>query len=182
MCYYQSPNRLRADSLPCEQPHSPGPGGTHFHQLGCPSVLCCVGAVNRIIPNYVIHMWMATGDDGLAATLHGPSTVSALAGPRVPVRVTTTTDYPFDESTLGLALGYPATADRAGPGVRLETDRRPSATRPARNRHNARNNPAGSLRLHQVPDFDVSRSGALTAASHSSRAARHTLPSLPHGQ
>ena len=98
MCYYQSPNRLRADSLPCEQPHSPGPAGTHFHQLGCPSVLCCVGAVNRIIPNYIIHMWMATGDDGLAATLYGPSTVSALAGPRVPVRVTTTTDYPFDET------------------------------------------------------------------------------------
>ena len=98
MCYYQSPNRLRADSLPHEQPHSPGPAGTHFHRLGCPSVLCCVGAVNRIIPNYVIHMWMATGDDGLAATLYGPCTVSALAGPRVPVRVTTTTDYPFDES------------------------------------------------------------------------------------
>ena len=98
MCYYQSPNRLRADSLPCEQPHCPGPAGTRFHQLGCPSVLCCVGAVNRIIPNYVMHMWMATRDDGLAATLYGPSTVCALAGPRVPVRVTTTTDYPFDEN------------------------------------------------------------------------------------
>ena len=97
MCYYQSPNRLHADSQPCEQPHCPGPAGTHFHELGCPSVLCCVGAVNRIIPNYVIHMWMATGDDGLAATLYGPSTVSALAGPRVPVRITTTTDYPFNE-------------------------------------------------------------------------------------
>ena len=98
MSYYQSPNRLWADSLPCAQPHSPGPSGTRFGPLGCPSVLCCVGAVNRIIPNYIIHMWMATGDDGLAATLYGPSTVTALAGPRVPVRVTTTTDYPFDEA------------------------------------------------------------------------------------
>ena len=26
MCYYQSPNRLRSDSLPCEQPHCPGTG------------------------------------------------------------------------------------------------------------------------------------------------------------
>ncbi len=25
MCYYQSPNRLRSDSLPCEQPNCPGP-------------------------------------------------------------------------------------------------------------------------------------------------------------
>jgi hypothetical protein len=60
-------------------------------------VLCCVGAVNRIVPNYIIHMWMATYDNGLAATLYGPSTVSALAGARVAVKMTTTTDYPFGE-------------------------------------------------------------------------------------
>jgi uncharacterized protein len=97
MCYYQSPNRLRADALPCEQPHAPGPGGIRFSSLGCSNVLCCVGALNRIIPNYVMHMWMATHDDGLAATLYGPSTVSALAGRGVPVKVSTTTDYPFGE-------------------------------------------------------------------------------------
>ena len=98
MCYYQSPNRLRSDSLPCEQPHSPGPPNTRFTPLGCPNVLCCVGALNRIIPHYVIHMWMATRDNGLAATLYGPCTVSALAGDQVPVKVTTTTDYPFGET------------------------------------------------------------------------------------
>jgi hypothetical protein len=98
MCYYQSPNRFRSDSLPCEQPKCPGPEGVRFHRLGCPTVLCCVGAVNRIIPNYIIHMWMATHDNGLAATLYGPSTVSALAGARVPVKMTTTTDYPFGET------------------------------------------------------------------------------------
>jgi hypothetical protein len=98
MCYYQSPNRFRSDSLPCEQPKCPGREGVRFHQLGCPTVLCCVGAVNRIIPNYIIHMWMATYDNGLAATLYGPSTVSALAGARVPVKMTTTTDYPFGEA------------------------------------------------------------------------------------
>ena len=98
MCYYQSPNRLRADSLPCEQPNCPGPAGTHFHRLGCPTVLCCVGAVNRIIPNYIMHLWMATRDNGLAATLYGPSTVSALAGAGIPVRIIATTDYPFGET------------------------------------------------------------------------------------
>jgi len=98
MCYYQSPNRLRSDSQPCEQPKAPGPEGVRFHRLGCPSILCCVGAVNRIIPNYIIHMWMATGDNGLAATLYGPCTVSALAGARVPVKITTTTNYPFGEN------------------------------------------------------------------------------------
>ncbi len=98
MCYYQSPNRLRSDSLPCEQPHAPGPPNTRFTPLGCPNVLCCVGALNRIIPNYIIHMWMATRDNGLAATLYGPCIVSAKAGEGVPVKVTTTTDYPFGEA------------------------------------------------------------------------------------
>ncbi len=97
MCYYQSPNRLRSDSLPCEQPACPGPGGIRFSYLGCSNVLCCVGAVNRIVPNYIIHMWMATPDNGLAATLYGPCAVSALAGAGVQVRIAATTDYPFGE-------------------------------------------------------------------------------------
>jgi uncharacterized protein len=98
MCYYQSPNRLRSDSLPCEQPACPGRGGIRFSSLGCSNVLCCVGALNRIIPHYIIHMWMATRDNGLAAALYGPCTVSALGGPGVPVKVSTTTDYPFGDT------------------------------------------------------------------------------------
>ncbi len=97
MCYYQSPNRLRSDSLPCAQPLCPGPEGIRFHRLGCPTVLCCVGSVNRIIPTYVMDMWMATWDDGLAATLYGPCKVTALAGARVPVSIRAMTDYPFGE-------------------------------------------------------------------------------------
>jgi hypothetical protein len=97
MSYYQSPNRL-SESLPASQPQCPGPTGTVFNRLGCPRVLCCVGALNRIIPNYIIHMWMATHDNGLAATLYGPCTVSALAGDGVPVTINTTTDYPFDDT------------------------------------------------------------------------------------
>ena len=98
MCYYQSPNRLRADSLPCEQPNCPGRGAIRFDRLGCPHVLCCVGAVNRIVPNYIMHMWMATADRGLAAALYGPCSVSAMAGPGVPVKLTCTTAYPFEET------------------------------------------------------------------------------------
>jgi hypothetical protein len=98
MCYYQSPNRILAESLPGEQPHCPGHGCLKFSRLGYPHVLCCVGAVNRIVPNYVIHMWMATADRGLAATLYGPCKVSALAGERVPVTLTCRTDYPFEET------------------------------------------------------------------------------------
>jgi hypothetical protein len=97
MCYYQSPNRLRSDALPCEQLSCPGPGGIRFSALGCSNVLCCVGALNRIIPNFIIHMWMATPDHGLAATLYGPCSVTALVGDGVSVRIREETDYPFGE-------------------------------------------------------------------------------------
>ena len=101
MSYYQSPNRIRSElgkePLPAPQPGAPGANGILFHKLGCPEVLCCVGAVNRIIPNYIIHMWMATCDNGLAATLYGPCSVSAKVGSGVPVRITMATDYPFND-------------------------------------------------------------------------------------
>jgi hypothetical protein len=73
MCYYQSSNRIGADSLPEEQPVSPGRGSLRFTCLGHPHVLCCVAAVNRIVPSYIQHMWMATADQGFAATLYGPA-------------------------------------------------------------------------------------------------------------
>ena len=43
-------------------------------------------------------MWMATGDKGLAATLYGPCTVSAMVGAEVPVKLTCQTAYPFEET------------------------------------------------------------------------------------
>lgn len=98
MCYYQSPNRIEPEALPEGQPGSPGLSGLKFTPLGCPEVLCCVGAVNRVLPNYIMHMWMTTPDDGLAATLYGPCTVTARAGAKVEVKLTCATDYPFEET------------------------------------------------------------------------------------
>ncbi len=59
--------------------------------------LCCTAALNRIVPNYVMHLWMATYDNGLAAAHYGPCKVAALAADRVPVEIVCRTDYPFDE-------------------------------------------------------------------------------------
>jgi DUF1680 family protein len=98
MCYYQSPNRILGESLPGEQPKSPGRGCMRFTRLGYPHILCCVGAVNRIVPSYITHMWMATGDGGLAATLYGPCSVSAVVGAKIPVKLTCETAYPFEET------------------------------------------------------------------------------------
>jgi len=94
MSYLQSPNRIEPLSLPCGW----NADCLRFTPLGNPGVLCCVGAVNRIIPTYVEQMWMATYDGGLAATLYGPCTVSGLTGQNGKVRLTCDTAYPFEET------------------------------------------------------------------------------------
>ena len=91
--YFQCPNRIVDNSPPC--PHGPGAEGTSYQAVHFP--LCCTAALNRILPNYVMHMWMATYDNGLAATHYGPCKVSALVADRVPVELACRTDYPFND-------------------------------------------------------------------------------------
>ena len=90
--YFQAPNRLNEGSRPkdkyseCRTVFRP----TH-------PVLCCSGNVNRFIPNYVMHMWMATADHGLAFTLLGPCRVQTVLQNQVKVELKCETAYPFDE-------------------------------------------------------------------------------------
>ncbi len=92
--YFQSPNRVVDGSPP--YPHGPRASGNTYKRKHYP--LCCTAALNRIVPNYVMHQWMATYDNGLAAVHYGPCKVSALAGDRVPVEIQCRTEYPFNES------------------------------------------------------------------------------------
>jgi hypothetical protein len=92
--YFQSPNRFA--NLSPDFPHGPRAEGGTYQPKHSP--LCCTAALNRILPWYVTHMWMATYDNGLAATCYGPCKVTALAADRVPVEITCRTDYPFNES------------------------------------------------------------------------------------
>lgn len=87
--YFQTPNRM-ADK---ELPHSIRCTYQSVHQP-----LCCTASLSRFLPNYISKMWMATYDNGLAATLYGPCKVTALAGDRVSVELTCRTDYPFNEN------------------------------------------------------------------------------------
>jgi len=92
--YFQCPNRI-VDKSP-RHPHGPQANGNSYARTHYP--LCCTAALNRILPWYVTHMWMATYDNGLAAVAYGPCQVSALAGDGVPLRLTCRTDYPFEET------------------------------------------------------------------------------------
>ncbi len=98
--YYQAPNRIRLGVLPIDStaPCEVGGSSIKFGPLACDKVLCCIGACNRILPYFLSEMWMATADNGLAATLYGPCTVSALAGDHVRVKVASATGYPFEET------------------------------------------------------------------------------------
>lgn len=96
MCYYQSPNRY-SETNPGQEPENPGAMSHRFTKIGH-EVLCCVGNLNRVIPNYAMHMWMATLDHGLAATLYGPSSVRARVGGRVSAAIEEQTNYPFEET------------------------------------------------------------------------------------
>ena len=96
MCYYQSMNRY-SSQLPGEEPGSPGKECYKFTKLGH-SVLCCVANNCRILPNYIMNMWMATSDHGVAATMYGPSLVTALVADHITTKIVSSTNYPFDET------------------------------------------------------------------------------------
>ncbi|MHB8863741.1 MAG: beta-L-arabinofuranosidase domain-containing protein [Pirellulaceae bacterium] len=91
--YFQSPNRF-ANMSP-DFPHGPRAGGGTYQPKHSP--LCCTAALNRIVPWYVTNMWMATYDNGLAATCYGPCKVTALAADGVGVTIECETDYPFGD-------------------------------------------------------------------------------------
>ena len=91
--YFQSPNRVVDKSPPF--PHGPQAEGNSYKPKHYP--LCCTAALNRIVPNYVMHLWMATYDNGLAATHYGPSTVSAMVADRIPIEIVCRSDYPFND-------------------------------------------------------------------------------------
>ena len=98
--YYQAANRIKLGVLPTDStaPCEMGCSSISFGPLACDKVLCCIGACNRILPSFLAEMWMATGDNGLAATLYGPCSVNALVADQVKVRIVSATDYPFNET------------------------------------------------------------------------------------
>jgi len=82
--YWQTPNHM-TQSLPGRTRYGPG-------------AFCCGASVNRMVPYYLTHMWMATYDNGLVAAHYGPCRLSARAGDGVPVEIDCRTSYPFDDA------------------------------------------------------------------------------------
>jgi uncharacterized protein len=93
MSYYHSSNRF-SSKLPGVVP-VPGEGDMDYTDHGH-NVLCCVGNINNTIPDYISNMWMATMDNGLAATLYGPCSVSKKIN-NTHLTIDCKSSYPFED-------------------------------------------------------------------------------------
>jgi len=64
-----------------------------------PNYGCCTSNLSQGWPKLATHLWMKTGDGGLAAAVYAPCTVQTeIDG--IPVRIEVITDYPFREEIL----------------------------------------------------------------------------------
>jgi len=100
--YLSAPNQAACTKTSCRSPVGAGvlklPTRQLFLPDGDPEVPCCVGESNRLYPNYVRAMWLASPDNGLAAACYGPCAVSAKVGQAgTTVTIEEKTGYPFEE-------------------------------------------------------------------------------------
>lgn len=97
--YFGSPNQVLAN-LNCDHGTQRWFGSRRLAYQPNPAQVigCCGGNKHRFLPNYLQCMWMQTKDNGLAATLYGPSAVTAQVGSsNQQVQITQKTNYPFEE-------------------------------------------------------------------------------------
>ena len=92
--YLTSPNMATSDHFN----HAPGYQNsgpmTMFNPL---SHRCCQHNHSHGWPYFSEHLWMATNDNGLAATLYSASSVTARAGNGQPVTIKEVSNYPFED-------------------------------------------------------------------------------------
>lgn len=86
--YSQAPNKLTLHDKPILK--------DHFKFKSTHDPLCCTGNITRMIPNFVLHSWMATPDNGVAALMYAPSEVTVNVADNVSVKIEEITDYPFN--------------------------------------------------------------------------------------
>jgi len=65
-----------------------------------PNYPCCLANMHQGWPKMVEHMWMATHDGGLIASIYGPSVVRAMVGNGTRVKISEETDYPFEGNII----------------------------------------------------------------------------------
>ena len=92
--YFTCPNMVTTDA----RNHNPGINNHGQFLIMNPfSHRCCQHNHAQGWPYYAENMWLATPDNGLAATLYSAGTVTARVGNGTEVSITEVTNYPFEE-------------------------------------------------------------------------------------
>jgi hypothetical protein len=102
--YNQQPNQVQ-----CSLNHKPWTtDGPESNLYGLePNFGCCAANFHQGWPKFAASLWMASGDDGIAAIVYAPSEVHTTIR-NTPVRITEETDYPFRDK-IRIAV-HPETA------------------------------------------------------------------------
>ena len=66
---------------------------------------CCTANLHQGWPKFVQNLWYATADNGIAALVYAPSTLSAKVADGIQVNITEETAYPFEE-TIHFTISY----------------------------------------------------------------------------
>ncbi|MBI1177525.1 transcriptional initiation protein Tat [bacterium] len=94
--YLTAPNQVQLDS------HNKAPdidnGGTMMSYSPFEVYRCCQHNVSHGWPYYAEELWLATADNGLAASLYAASEVSAKVADGTKITITEDTAYPFDDT------------------------------------------------------------------------------------
>jgi hypothetical protein len=94
--YFSCPNQVIADH--CSDHNFFFRGGARMSYRPNHDTACCVGQVNRIMPNFAARMWLVANADTIVAALYGPSSISTKLGQTAQkVTIVQQTDYPFSE-------------------------------------------------------------------------------------
>lgn len=67
---------------------------------------CCTSNLHQGWPKFIQNLWYATADNGIAALVYGPSTVTAKVANGVTVNITESTGYPFFDK-IDFSISYP---------------------------------------------------------------------------
>ncbi len=98
--YDQQPNQIRSDRAPRQW----STNGDESNVFGFePWFGCCTANLHQGFPKFAAHLWMATGDDGLAAVAYAPNQVNTFVKNNIPVSITEDTEYPF-RPTINLTV------------------------------------------------------------------------------
>ena len=93
--YDQQANQVLVSN---NQEHMWSTNGAESNLYGLePNFGCCTANMHMGWPKFLSHLWMRTGDDGLAAVAYAPSEATFTSA-GVPVTVALDTDYPFRDT------------------------------------------------------------------------------------